>query len=243
MCTKKLLVWLCSAGTLFVSGCASNTIIMTPPVKAAVVPASNSSLYKVNKVAVPMAPYSLRAGLNSKAFTDRFAGLTEARYPDLFKNTPEAVPVNVQIEIIEEVHDGLALVTFMGTLGILGGLLPSVPWTTEWQIKVGIEDFRGTGRSSEVRAVHRGWWSLFSPCGLIAISGESDVSPVSTVMTGGPGSIPPELRDYITRCMVDLLAKELLNGKSPTSPAQPFLLAPEQTPSLLQLPIETVAPF
>lgn len=240
---KPFILFLCMTVILSVGGCASNRIIMTPPVKAPSVPASNGTSYKVDKVTVSMIPYALPGDLKGKSFSDRFARLAESRYPGLFKDTPEAVPVNVRIEISQEVHDGAALLTFMGTVGIFGGILPSLPWTTEWQVKVGIEDRRGVRHAAEVQALHRGWWSLFSPCGLITIPGDSDIPAVSTVMTGGPGSVPPELCDYVVRCMVDLTAKELLRENPVQMPEQPFLLMPGQPSAPLQMPAETVAPF
>jgi hypothetical protein len=227
----------------FLCGCASNTIIMTPSVKASDIPAANNTLYRVTKVTAPIAHGSMSQKLKDKKFSEQFAGIAEARYPGLFANTPEAIPLHVQLEISEEVHEELALLSYLCTCCVLGGILPSVPWTTEWQIKVGIEDRSGIRNLADVRAVHRGWWSLFSPCGLITFPGESDIPAVSTVMTGGPGQVPEKLQEYVLQSMVDLLANKLLSGSPLQSPGKVELLAPQQLPALIPIPSETVNPF
>ena len=228
---------------LLLSGCASNTIVLKPSVKEVSVPAANTVCYRLNDV---KGPYGMLGNRDRKSSSGRFTRLAEERYPALFKNSPNAIPLNVQIRIDQKTHDGAALATFMCTLGIFGGLLPSLPWTNELNIKADMNDGQ-TLRSTDLQAVHRGWWSLFSPCGLITISGESDIPAISTVGTGGPGSVPPEYCDYVMRRLVDRMAAELLSQK----PGQ--FSAPLQTPAFapspgnpsgtLPLPTQTVAPF
>lgn len=233
----------CTATALLFSGCASNTIVMKPPVKEVSIPAANSVVYKLNDVKI--SSYALQGDWGKQSASGRFARLAEERYPALFSDSPSAIPLDVKIQINQETHDGAALVTFMCTLGILGGLFPSLPWTNEWQIKAEIDDGRTAG-STELQAVHRGWWSLFSPFGLMPISGESDIPVVSTVGVGGPGAVPPDLCDYVMGRVVDSLAAKLLNP-SPSQPVSQPLLIPVSIPSPstlpLVLPAQTVSPF
>lgn len=243
MVARKMLMLLCMGWISFLCGCASNTIIMTPSVKMAEVPETPTTVYRVVKVTVPNAPRLRSEKFNNPKLSNEFASLAETRYPVLFKNTPEAIPLSINLQIGEQANDGVALLAYLCTCCVLGGVLPSVPWSTDLDIELGVEDRSVIRNITRAQAVHRGWWSLFSPCGLITIPGESDIPAVSTVMTGGPGQVPPQLQDYVMQRMVDLLAKELLSGKPLERPGQSGVLTPQQLPALIPIPSETVNPF
>jgi hypothetical protein len=127
----------------------------------------------------------------------------------------------------------------------VGGILPSVPWGTEWQIEIKAEDLRGIPMlSTGIRAEHRGWWSVLTPLGWLEVPGPTDV-PVasSTMFTSGPGNIPENYKTYATQCMVDLLAGKLLkpNGALPAEKSSTPWYPPAAV--ALPLPAETTQPF
>lgn len=242
MAANNPLIRLCVAASLFAGGCASNKIGVLPAAKPVLVPETNSAFYMIQKVDVSFsaAPPEWQSGI----FSGRFARLAAERHPGLFRNSAEATPIAVRIEVRQSAHDGVALVAFMGTLGILGGVLPSLPWSTEWQVQMQVQDLRGAPLfSTGIEAEHRGWWSLVSPLGLIPIPGESDVPKVSTFVTGGPGIVPEPFRDYVAECLADHLAAELLKQDFSLLPSQPFTAPSGQIPTSLPLPTGTPAPF
>ncbi|MDD3276028.1 MAG: hypothetical protein PHP93_03145 [Kiritimatiellales bacterium] len=249
MCIKKSLMWLCAAEMLLTCGCVSNKITMNPPVTAVIIPDANTTAYKIEKVKVSTAPYALPLKWGNETFSDRFIRMAHERYPALFNNSPSALPILVRINVNQEVHSTESFAVYLCTLCIVGGILPSVPWSTEWQVDIGVEDVYGTTmRASKVRAEHRGWWSVLTPLGWIEVPGNSDIPAVdSTMFTSGPGIIPAEYKTYILQSMVDLLAGDLLNQnpaqrtKSAQAPISTPL--PGKAPGLLPLPAETVAPF
>lgn len=210
------------------SGCSSTKIIMTPPVKMAVVPEKNKTSYRVEKVAIAFAGNNHSPGHRELPtdwqdghFAGQFSTLAERRYPQLFNKSRMAIPVSVRIEIADEVHQGATLGAYLCTVGIIGGIFPSVPWSTEWQVRIQAEDSQGTPiLSTKFQAENRGWFSLFTPLGLIAIPGDSDAPKVSMVIDGGPNMTHPAHRAYVTQCMVDLLAAELLKVNPAKLPAR-----------------------
>ena len=232
-------------------GCASTKIAMTPPVKMVVVPEQNRAFYNVEKVNLVFSTPAYTPGWENEGFANRFNALAESRYPGLFRKTPDAIPIAVRIDVNQDVHQGASLGVYLCTLCIVGGIFPSVPWETEWQVAVHAEDARGAPiLATHVQAVDRGWWTILTPFGLITISGESDAPKVSTVGTAGPGQISEEHRTYVLQCMVDMLAADLLKqdpSKLPARAPMPALMPsparPVTTTAPLPPPTETVAPF
>ena len=231
------------------SGCASTKIAMTPPVKKVVVPEQNRAFYNVEKVNLVFSTPTYTPDWENEGFANRFTSLAESRYPGLFRKTADAIPIAVRIDVNQDVHQGAALGVYLCTLCIVGGIFPSVPWETEWQVAVHAEDARGAAiLAARTQAVDRGWWTILTPFGLITIPGESDAPKVSTVGTAGPGQISEEHRTYVLQCMVDMLAANLLKqdpSKLPMRAPIPVLGTRESvTPATpLPAPTQTPAPF
>ncbi len=239
-CALCLLVLL--AG-LVSGGCASSGIVMTPSVSKAVIPDDkNRACYKIQDVSVSFNAQETPVSApewSDRAFAGKFAALAEERYPGLFKNDPLAIPVNVRVEVAQDVHQGLSLGVYICTLCIVGGIFPSVPWSTDWQVKIQAEDVRGGSIfSTDVQAENRGWWSILTPLGLMTCPGASDQPKVSSAgLTNGPGFIPPGYRNYVAQCLVDLLAADLLKQDASRLPSRP--LGAESTHAV---PIPMAAP-
>lgn len=244
MRTIKPSVLLCLAGALFSSGCVSSKITMNPPVKAVVVPDTNTASYKIERVKMSTAPYALPLKWKNETFPDRFTRMAQERYPSLFNNSPSSIPILVRIDINQELDSTKSFAVYLCTLCIVGGILPSVPWGTEWQIDIRAEDLRGAPMlSTGVKAEHRGWWSVLTPLGWMEVPGKTDAPVVSSTMfTSGPGQIPVEYKTYAVQCMVDLLAGKLLGQDSTRLPDQSPVLSPPPA-ATVPLPTETVQPF
>lgn len=245
---KHALVILAGMAIFLAAGCSSNRISMSPAPALVSVPANNSTFYSIQDAKLSLAgilPTDWKGG----GFASEFTRTAEGRYPSLFKRTQGAYPLAVKVEGTMKAHDGPALLVFVGTLGIIGGILPSVPWSTDWQFAVLAEDARGADLfSTQMQAEHGGWWSVASPFGLMTVPGQSDVPKVSRVFTGGPGITPKPLRDGMVVCMVDQLAAELLrlDGRVTLSPNTesnvPSVLSTGQ-PTLLPPPSNSTTPF
>ena len=225
-------------------GCASSGILMNPPVSKAMVPAESQPHYRVQNVSIayddadmPVQAPEWKDG----AFSRKFASLAAERYPGLFRNEAGAVPIDVRVDVAQEVHQGAALGVYLCTLCIVGGIFPSVTWSTEWQIHVRAEDVRGGAiLSTNVQATDRGWWTILTPMGLITCPGESDAPKVSSAgLTIGPGFLPVEHRNYVVQCMVDLLAADLVKQDASKLPLQP--LGAGQLPAMVN-PAASYAP-
>ncbi len=227
-------------------GCASSGIVMTPSVSKAVVPDNNRAFYKVESVSFGFGTQETPVyapDWKDRGYSRKFASLAEARYPGLFKNDPGAVPIHVRVDVDQEVHQGAALGVYLCTLCVVGGIFPSVMWSTDWQVKVRAEDAHGgTILSTGVQAENRGWWTILTPLGLIDCPGESDAPKVAhTGVQNGPGFFPVEHRNYVAQCLVDLLAADLLkqdpsklpvrvpvaNQSPPATTLTPSLVAPQ----------------
>ena len=229
------------ASSILVGGCASTKITVTPAVKMAVVPAARHDAYTLGSVAIAF-PVYIPPDWRNDGFARQFVQLAEARYPALFNKSVGAVPIDVQVNVNQDSHQAAAFGVYLCTLCLIGGIFPSVPWETEWQIQVQSRYPGGDSppfTSSGLMVKNRGWWSILTPLGLITIPGESDAPKVSAVGAASPGQIPPAHRAYAIQCMVDLLAAELLKGgalppppAAPTSPGipQPGSSTPDSDP-------------
>ena len=240
-------------------GCASTKIAVTPAAKQIAVTPQNSTGYRLKTASVDISYSDVAAPLDKDKFAQQFTQVAKERYPSLFKEDAAATPINVRIKIHQDIDQSASLGVYICTLCILGGILPSVPWETQWQVDVRVEDDRGSVlRSSQFRAVDRGWWSILSPFGLITIPGESDAPKVSKVFSAGPGQIPVEHRTYVLVCASDALAAQLQSPLPPSAQLQPYAVEPaqplpsvqpmpsQQQPSpavALPLPSQTVAPY
>jgi hypothetical protein len=205
-------------------GCASTRITVTPPVKMAAVPEKPATTYRLEQATLKSQPATvwLPDGWQGRGFAERFTTLAEKRYPRLFSNSRNAIPIAVRIDLAVKAQSQATIAGAVLTFGIIGGIFPSFPWTTEWQVKIQIEDIREeTILTTGFKTEDRGWFSLFSPFGLISIPGESDAPKVSSTESC-PGVLPREHSQYAAECMIDLLAMELLKlnpAKLRTRPA------------------------
>ena len=168
-------------------------------------------------------------------FSRQFISQAESRYPSLFRVDPSAIPINVKVNVTQSVNQGAALVVYICTLCIVGGITPSLQWSTEWQVDLHAEDVTGNPiLSAGVKAEDRGWWSILTPFGLMDCPGESDAPKVSGVGVNiGPGIFPSEHRKYVLQCLVDRLAADLLKQDAAKLPRSPMLptVKPAGSPS------------
>jgi len=245
MSSVKHLISTGLAAVLFAGGCASNKITVTPPAQRPAVPSHGGPSYKLEKVSLVTKPYRFDLTGREVSFSDRFSRLAEERYPRLFNQSASSAPIAVQVKVDQDTQDEVALLAFIGSIGIFGGFLPSLPWATEWKIDVIAEDAYGTPLcSKKTEAKHRGWWSFFTPLGWMEISGDSDIPPVTSLLTSGPGALPQEFRDYVVSCMVDQLAAAILKqdpSRAPAPRSVPSAVVPSREP--LVLPDDFAAPF
>ena len=219
-------------------GCASTRINVTPAAKQVAVPANNACCYALNDVRLSRDEQCQFPGeWEGSKFGARFATLAEERYPTLFQRTPGAIPLSAQVTIQQDISQGAALGVYLCTLCIVGGIFPSVPWETEWQVSVQVSDARGAPVASpKVHAIDRGWWTILTPLGLMEFPGESDAPKVSAVMRNGPGQMPVEHGTYTMQCAIDLLAADLLKQPAGSLPASaPVTVAGTREPAPLPL--------
>lgn len=229
------------AGLFVASGCASTKIHVSPQVRQAEIPASHKTAYRIEGAKILFAQASVGGGAmlpsewRKDGFAQKFTRMAEERYPALFNQGASAVPLKVSVTVEGDTRQGAALGVYLCTLCIIGGIFPSVPWETEWGMKVtgevpGYAHFA----TPKTTAIDRGWWSILTPFGLITIPGESDVPKASAVLTAGPGVMPDTHRAYALQCMIDQLAAELLKGGGGLPPAV------SSAPGIPQQPVSTM---
>lgn len=235
---KVRLAWVALlVANLLGGGCASSRIHVTPAVQQVTVPENNPTCYTLNDVRLFTSAPMPREWAE-RSFGARFARLAAERYPALFQRTAGAVPLSVQVSVRQEIDQGAALGVYICTLCIVGGIFPSVPWETEWQVSVQVSDARGAlATVPVVKAVDRGWWTVLTPMGLMEIPGESDVPKVSAAMRCGPGQMPVEHATYTMQCALDQMVAELLKQPVGAMPAR----APEMVP-VTREPVQVMPP-
>jgi hypothetical protein len=185
----------------------------------------------------------------------RFLGLLRKeipiQYPHLFSEQAEsAIPLFVTVENRKNRNRGKELAFSILTLGISGVILPA-PRETDLELTVSTSVWNGTDgpRGAAVRKnfhrEERGWFSMFTPLGLITIPGESDFPKK---MQAGDPFFDNSLQ--IAQQVATALAK-IIESKEPdfwTSSSrraqQPgYAPVPAHTTAPVPLPTEPVVPF
>lgn len=175
------------ASVLMSYGCASYRFASSIH-KQTVTPGSLHNL-KLNIVSVKYIPTDISTplfGFMKKVEASEFMAIAEERYPGIFLNSPDALPVEVRITGSAESQIIPAL-TAIATVGIFGGVFPaygankySVTVKTTFYDLVFQVICRREAFFVRTDAV---WITVFTPLGLIPVPGKSD-TPKFTLMDG-----------------------------------------------------------
>jgi hypothetical protein len=124
--------------------------------------------------------------ISEDEFRHKISQLAVQRYPELFRDTPEAIPIDVLITAKNSTSFFSSSLLMVGSLGIIGAVLPlPTSGTSEFAVKIDIPDTATSKvayrRKDEVSFVRKDvtWTTYYSPLGLISIPGESVATKTS----------------------------------------------------------------
>ena len=264
MIKSMVLVWLCVPTILFSSGCASFRVLTDlKPEADATLQSPAGRFYiaglkctangKDYDIATRPADHTLVA--KERRLLTLIHTECLARYPLLFtKDTSDSVPLWITLDDLV-VSRGDRMEWFFGTLFMAPYFLP-LPTDRERDMTVAI----GTGANKEGfsnvalrQSFHRsehGWFSMFTPLGLISIPGASDFSKVSAAFNSEGDDIC-DMFPQLAQQVATAIAKQVVTKDAEFWTTQPRQLNssvlspghPVNPPVALPLPTETVTPF
>jgi len=121
----------------------------------------------------------------AEEFTDKLIIVATDRYPNIFSTSTDALPLKIKIDARHSDTFIGALALELGTLAIMGGILP-LPFsaTSDFTVRTSIMDAnRQTLKEDTVRFTRKDgtWLSVLTPFGLCPVPGKSDYPKISEV--------------------------------------------------------------
>jgi hypothetical protein len=118
-----------------------------------------------------------RINIAEEAFRKRLFQVALKRYPELFRDSPDAIPIDVCVMGENSSSIGPSITAEILTLTILGGIFP-LPFsgTSDFNVRTELHEMVIPGTRNPVRFVRKDvvWITCLTPLGLIPIPGESE---------------------------------------------------------------------
>ena len=261
MTVMKFLIWLCAAGILLTSGCASIRV------KTDLMPDADPDLKSsAGKFYIAELKYNCDDGVVRESQNtldvaykkDLLRAVRKecpTRYPLLFSEFEEsAIPLCITVDEEYGFKDGKFIAWMLCTLMITPMILPA-PLEINRDLTVSAGLWNGTdGKGSPVvrnkfRREQRGWVTMLTPLALIPAPGESDFPKESEAFNMGRNSYDdvPQVAQQVTTAIAKMIAgkdTEFWTAQPRRMESPSFSpVSPSAVPATLTLPTETIAPF
>lgn len=194
-------LFLCFCGSLL-TGCCS-TRFTTTIHKTEISDLKGKAVFKIVKASPP--PYHYMSGtptgyvmenkgnivksqgrnnISEEAFRYMLFKVAIERYPELFRDSPDAIPIDVCVMGENSSSFVPSITAELLTLTILGGILPlPCSGTSDFNVRTELHEMVTPGTRNPVHFLRKDvmWITVWTPLGLIPIPGQSEVEKTSEV--------------------------------------------------------------
>lgn len=264
MHAMKHVIFLCVAGVLLTSGCASTRVVtdLKPESDPALKSPAGQFYVAGLKYGDAEGSDGPRTAEWNANYGKRLLPLVRneciARYPLLFaQDSANSIPLWLEVSGKRTQHQGKFIAWMLGTLYLSPLIFPTPMIQDDRDIGVTVglwngHDGMGSGTiRREFRREEHAWFTIYTPWGLMKMSGESDFPKVSKVMSNGRDiDSVPQVAQQIATAIAKLIAPKdpafwTAPAQEPATPAQGqgATGALPALPTALPLPTEPAAPF